>query len=207
MKKLLGVLFVLIAVAFSAYAQTYSYQTQRKFIPPDLGEIYLGMPFDKFAKQFDLSAAQVGDARFDWLQLTFPVNKGNITTLRVRIHGLTQEDKSQILKLESEPKKDEFGMEYNHKFQRLLVDKIPAKGFVYSMYIDFKPEFDLKSFVLKTYGKNGSRRMPDDPYHFYDIEWGKTTSDGLEITVRSFHERERRDLQLLGRIEGTEWGN
>ena len=60
--------------------------------------------------------------------------------------------------------------------------------------------------MLKTFGKNGTVRKSDDKFRFFDIEWTKKTSDNLLWLIRSFHEGEGRNLQLLGRIAGTEWG-
>lgn len=210
MKRNFTILFILLVTFLSVNAQnktTYNYAAQKKLIPVELGKVYLGMPFNDFAKMFDLSESEVGDTRFDWFQLSVPIEKGNVKTLKVRIHGLTPDDKSKILKRESVVQTNEFGSEYNHKFDRLLVDKIPAKGFVYAMYIEFNSDFDLKTHVIKTYGKDGDVRKPDDPYRFYDIQWGKKSSDGLGWMIRSFHEGDSRSLQLLGEIDGTEWGN
>jgi hypothetical protein len=86
------------------------------------------------------------------------------------------------------------------------MDKIPAKGFVYAIYIEFKKDFDLKNYAVKTFGTGGDVRKPDDEYHLFDIQWTKKTSDGLTWLVRSFHEGGDRTLQLLGRIDGTDWG-
>ena len=74
------------------------------------------------------------------------------------------------------------------------------------MYVDFKPNFDLKNYTVKTYGTGGEVRKADDQYQLFDIQWTKKTSDGLAWLIRSFHEGDRRSLQLLGRIDGTEWG-
>lgn len=204
-----GIAFILLFLAaLSASAQSkqnYSFAAQKNFIPKDLGKVYLGMPFDQFAKQFDLKNAEVGDTRFDWLELTIPVRGASVESLTVRIHGLSQDDKKAILKTETFAKKDEDGFEYDEESVKLLVDKIPPKGFVYAMYVFFKKDFDQKSFVVKTFGKDGEVRQADDEYHFFDIQWTKKTSDGLNWLIRSFHEGDRRSLQLLGRIDGTEW--
>lgn len=192
----------------SEFPQTeteFSYEAQKQFIPADLGKIYLGMPFDKFAKQLDLKKAEVSDTRFEWLELSIPLDKGSVENLVVRIHGLTLDEKKNLLKSEMVEKTDDFGDKYEDEIDRLIVDKIPAKGFVYSMYIKFKNEFDLKDYVLKTFGKDGEVRQADVEYHFFDIQWTKKTSDGLDWLIRSFHESDTRILQLLGRIDGTEW--
>lgn len=206
-KKILIVLIVFTVAAVGAQTKAkYNYAAQSKFIPKELGKIYLGMPFDEFAKQIDLKNAEIGDTRFTWLQLTIPFERGNLKKLSVKIHGLTEEDKEKILRREIIKEKDEGGYEFEREIERLIVEKIPAKGFVYAMYIDFKPDFDLRNHVIKTYGKDGDVRKSDDEYHFYDIQWTKKTSDGLLWLIRSFHEGNERQLLLFGRINGTEWG-
>ena len=209
MKKFVFTLFIL-ALSFSfaaAQAKTkFNYAAQKKLIPAELGKVYLGMPFDEFAKQFDLKNAEVGDTRFEWLELTIPVEKDTIQKLTVKIHGLKEDDKKAILRRETVNKKSDDGYEYDEEIDRLLIDKIPAKGFVYAMYVDFKPNFDLKNYAVKTYGAGGEVRQADDQYQLFDIQWTKKTSDGLAWLIRSFHEGDRRSLQLLGRIDGTEWG-
>jgi hypothetical protein len=207
--KIFAIIF-LIAAASVAGAQTtarYNYAAQKKFIPSELGKIYLGMPFDEFARQIDLKEAEIGDTRFEWFLVTVPFNKGNVESLSVKIHGLTAEDKARILRRETVGKKDEDGSEYEQEVDRLLTDRIPRKGFVYAMYIDFKEDFDLKTYAFKTFG----RPKPGDvhkegEYHFFDMQWTKRTSDGLLWLIRSFHGDDARTLQLLGRIDGTEWG-
>jgi hypothetical protein len=200
-------MFILSFININAQQKAdFNYKAQKNYIPKELGKVYLGMPFDKFAKEFDLKNAEVGDTRFEWLELKIPLVKGNVENVIVRIHGLTEEDKKAVLKRETVMKKDEAGYEYEDEFDRLLTDKIPAKGFVYAMYIDFKDDFDLKTYVIKTFGKDGEVRKPDDQYRFFDIQWTKKTSDGLTWLIRSFHEGENKSLQLLGRIDGTEWG-
>lgn len=208
MKKTLIILVLTFLVFFSINAQTkFNYEAQKKFIPKELGKVYLGIPFNEFAKQIDLKNVEVGDSRFDWLELKIAFEKGNISNFTVRIHGLTQDDKKQILSREKIKEKSESGFEYEREIERLLVDKIPAKGFVYAMYITFRSDFDLKNYVLETYGKDGNVRKADDEYHFYDIQWAKKTADGLDWLIRSFHDGETRSLNLFGRIKGTEWGN
>ena len=85
------------------------------------------------------------------------------------------------------------------------MEKIPAKGFIYAMFVDFKKDFNLKNYAVKTFGTGGEIRKSDDESHFFDIQWTKKTSDGLTWLIRSFHENDDRTLQLLGRIKGTEW--
>ncbi len=203
MKKSLFFLFVsILLLAANASAQTgYSFAAQKSFIPKELGKVYLGMSFKDLANEVPLGKAEVGDIRFEWLELTVPVNEKNVVSFTVRIHGLSQQEKAEMLISESATDEAE-----DEETNRILVSRIPNHGFVYSMSIEFKPDFDLKSYVLKTFGKDGEIRKPDDEYHFYDIQWTKRTSDGLDWLIRSFHEGESRTLQLYGRITGTEWG-
>lgn len=208
MKKFVFAFFIVTLSFTFAAAQKkakYSYAAQKNFIPAELGKVYLGMPFNEFAKQIDLSKADVGDTRFDWFQLTIPFEKGNVTKLTVKIAGLSEDDKKVILRRVTVKRKDASGEEYDEETDRLILDKIPSKGFVYAMYVIFKKDFNLKNYAIKTFGKNGEVRKPNDEYHFFDIQWTKKTSDGLTWLVRSFHEGDDRTLQLLGRIEGTEW--
>ena len=206
-KKALVVLMLLSFSLVSAQTKAkFNYAAQKNFIPAELGKVYLGMPFNEFAKQFDLKNTEVGDTRFDWLSLTIPLEKGNVTSLTVRIHGLTQNDKKEILQRKKVKEKSETGFEFESEVDRLMVDKIPAKGFIYALYVEFKTEFDLKNYIIKTYGKNGQVRQANDEYHLFDIQWTKKTSDELLWLIRSFHEGKSKTLQLLGRIKGTEWG-
>ncbi|MFZ1700461.1 MAG: hypothetical protein WBO10_15805 [Pyrinomonadaceae bacterium] len=203
--KFLSILLFLSAAVCAAEAQAkFNYAAQKALIPSELGRVYLGMPFDKFAKEIDLSKAEVGDTRFDWLDLTVPVAKGNIQSVRVRVHGLTQDDKARILKRETVTKTRAEGQTYEGEIHKLLTSKIPAEGFVYEMNIEFNQGFDLKKYSLKKYGK-GETRKPSEEYRFFDTQWTKRTSDGLAWLIRSFHERDSQRLQLIARIEGTEW--
>lgn len=204
-KSLTILLFIASAFCSVSAQARYNYAAQKAFIPSELGRVYLGMPFDKFAKEIDLTKAEVGDTRFDWLELTASVAKGNVESITVRIHGLTQDDKAEILKRETVTKKGDSGESYETDIDRLLVSKLPAKGVVYAMYIEFKKGFDLKTYANKKYGK-GEVRKPNDEYHFFDTQWTKETKDGLQWLIRCFYEGDGRSLQLLGRIPGTEWG-
>ncbi|MEZ5344318.1 MAG: hypothetical protein R2681_02075 [Pyrinomonadaceae bacterium] len=205
-------ILVFAVLAVPLFGQTngnggkFSYAAQKKFIPKELGEVYLGMPFDKFAAKIDVRYAEVGDTRFDWFELSIPLEKGNVKRLLVRIYGLSQDDKKRILRNETVEKTDDFGDKYEDTVDRVIVEKVDGKGFIYAMYVNFEKEFDLKSHVIKTFGKDGEIRKSDDPYHFFDIQWVKKTPDGLNWLIRSFHDGDSRTLQLLGRIDGTEWG-
>lgn len=204
----LTLLFLCSAVADAQTKSKFNYAAQKKFIPLELGKIYLGMPFDEFAKQIDLKKAEAGDTSYDWLSLDIPFEKGNIAGITVKIHGLTQDEKMQILFQETVKKKDNFGEDYDAQIERVKTDKIPAKGVVYAMYIFYKKDFDLKNHVVKIFGQPKAEDIykKGDEYHFYDMQWTKKTSDGLVWLVRSFHDGNAKSLQLLGRIDGTEWG-
>ena len=201
------VLIFLTVLFFSAAnaqpAPKFSYPAQKKFIPVELGQVYLGMPFKQFAAKINLKDVEA-DARFEPLELRVPYKKGNVTGVTVRIHGLTAEEKAAIVKPGRVKDKNDLGEEYERDGELLDVTKIPAKGFVYAMYISFKDDFDLKSYVTKMYGKPGDVYKKGDNGHFYDYQWTKKTPDGLTWLVRCYF-NEGKSLQLLGRIKDTEW--
>lgn len=206
MKKItfISLLFALAAsAAFAQSKSTFSYTAQKKIIPADLGQVYLGMPLKDFAARIDLSKAQVDD-RFAWLELEIPFAEGNITSLAVRVHGLSMEETASILHKVKAKKKGDNGDEYEAEVKQLKPEAALTKGFVYSMYVGFKKEFDLKKYLDGLYGK-GTEREANDQYHFYDTQWVKKTPDGLVTIIRAFHKDGRSSLQLLGRIDGTEW--
>ena len=207
MKKLV---FASLAIAFltiAAFAQAkprFNYAAQRKLIPADLGQVYLGIPLRDFAAKIDISKAEADD-RFDWLELRIPFAKGSVTDLTVRVHGLSPEEKAAMIHSVTVKKRSDDGFEYETEVKQPKPGvTILSKGIVYAFYIGFKNEFDLKKFVNSMYGP-GEVRKNDDPYHFFDTQWTKKTPDGLTWLIRSFHEGESRSLQLLGRIDGTEW--
>lgn len=205
MKKILFLL-PLLALVVATHAQTkpkFSYAAQKKLIPAELGQVYLGMPLKDFAVRIDLTKAEADD-RYDWLQLEIPFAKGNVTSLTVRIHGLTMDEKAAILHEVKVKNKFDDGEEYEAAVKQLKPGAVLSKGVVYSMYVGFKPEFDLKKYLDGLYGK-GTERAADDEYHFFDTEWVKKTPDGFVTIIRAFHKGDSRSLQLLGRIDGTEW--
>ncbi|QQS41279.1 MAG: hypothetical protein IPM63_18275 [Acidobacteriota bacterium] len=207
--KLNRVIFAAVLLAgaaqfvFSQAPAGYSYKAQRAFIPADLGEVYIGMPFRDFVKKIDIRDAEA-DTRFDYIHLNIAYEKGPIDGLTVRVHGFTREQIKAMSKEVEVTVKGDLG-DYTVKEERIDPSKIEGDGFVYAFYIGFKPDFDLKSWVIKTYGNDGEVRKPDGEYHFFDIQWTKKTDDGLDWLIRSFHEGDGRSLQLLGRISGTEW--
>jgi hypothetical protein len=196
--------FAVLASTVSAQrAPKYSFAAQSKLIPADLGRVFLGMPLRDFAKQIDLTLANIEDDRFEELSLEIPLTKGNIAGLVVKVAGFPVEDRDEFLTEAKAIRKFE-DSEFEVDVKRLRLDKIPASAFVYTFSISFKPEFDQKAYVTKLYGK-GKVRDPKDEYHFSDIEWVKTTSDGLKWLIRSLHEGEEKRLLIYGRIKGTEW--
>jgi hypothetical protein len=205
MKKIIFLLS-LLALVVATQAQTkpkFSYAAQKKLIPVELGQVYLGMPLKDFATRVDLTKAEADD-RYDWLQLDIPFAKGNVTSLTVRVHGLSMDEKASILHEVKAKKMGENGEEYEADVKRLKPGAVLSKGVVYSMYVGFKKDFDLKKHVNAVYGP-GEVRKADDEYHFFDTQWTKKTTDGLTWLIRAFYEGDTRSLQLLGRIAGTEW--
>jgi len=151
MKKILFLLPLIVLVA-ATHAQTkpkFSYAAQKKLIPADLGQVYLGMPLKDFAARIDVSKAEADD-RFEWLELQIPFAKGNITSLAVRIQGLSMEEKASILHEVKVKKMGLNGEEYEADVKQLKPGATLSKGFVYSMYVGFKKDFDLKKLVNAT---------------------------------------------------------
>jgi hypothetical protein len=199
----IAVLAFAFSIASAQPAPKFSYPAQKKFIPVELGQVYLGMPFKQFAGKISLKDVEA-DTRFEPLELRIPYKKGNVTGVAVRIHGLSAEEKAAIVKPGRVKDKNDLGEEYERDGELLDVTKIPAKGFVYAMYISFKDDFDLKSYVTKIYGKPGDVYKKGDNGYFYDYQWTKKTPDGLTWLIRCYF-NEGKSLQLLGRIKDTEW--
>jgi hypothetical protein len=207
MKNLVFASLVVAFFAAASFTQTkpkFNYAAQKRLIPAELGQVYLGMPLKDFAAKIDISKAEADD-RFDWLQLEIPFAKRKTTSLTVRVHGLSPDEKASILHDVKVKKLGLNGEDYEAEVKQLKPGAaLPAKGIVYSMYIDFKKDFDLKKHVNAIYGP-GEVRKKDDDYHHFDTQWTKKTPDGLTWLIRAFYEGESRSLQLLGRIDGTEW--
>jgi hypothetical protein len=197
-------LLVLASAATAQRTPKYSYAAQKKLLPPELGQVYLGMPLRDFAKQIDLSRADIEDGQSMEFTLQIPFDKGNVKGLTAKVAGFPYENRDELLSEATVARKSDEDGEFEIEVKRLLLNKIPAGAFVYSFTVFFKPEFDQKAWVTKTYGK-GTVRDPNDRYYFSDIEWGKRTSDGLIWLIRSLHERGERRLMIYGRIRGTEW--
>lgn len=198
-------IIVLASAASAQRAPKYNYEAQKKLLPPELGRIYLGMPLRDLVKQIDLSRADIEDFESQEMTLQIPFDKGNVKGFTAKVAGFPYENRDELLSEATVARKTEEDGEFEIEVKRLILNKIPAGAFVYSFTVFFKPEFDQKAWVTKTYG-NGTVRDPNDRYHFSDIEWGKRTSDGLIWLIRSLHERGERRLMLYGRINGTEWG-
>jgi hypothetical protein len=205
-KKIIICIFVLISGVLAIGAQTkpkYNYAAQKQFIPTELGQVYLGMPFRDFAKNFDFAKSEA-DNSYGWLEVATPLNRGNVIGLHFKVHGLTIEESSQILRAETITEKSEFGTEHEREIKRLDGTKLPAGGLVYEITLTYKPSFDLKSHLTKTFGKPGSVHKKGEDGYFYDWQWFKKTADGLTWMIRAFHE-ETKSLKLIGIIDGTEW--
>ncbi|MDQ3801814.1 MAG: hypothetical protein M3384_20510 [Acidobacteriota bacterium] len=212
MKNKFAFVLLLVSIAFcggvlTAAAQTktkFSYAAQKKFIPAELGQVYLGMPFKSFAGKFDFRASEADD-QFSWLQVRTPFKKGNVEEVIFRIHGLSQEEQSAVVRLDKiKVKVEDSDIEYDREIKRLDAAKIPAgKGVVYEINVRYRKGFDLKSLAIKMFGATKDVYKKGDDYHIYDMQWFKKTADGLIWLVR-YHE-EANILQLSGRIKGTEW--
>lgn len=194
----------LLASALTAAAQApgkFSYAAQKKFIPAELGQVYLGMSLKAFATKINLEKAEA-DGRFEPISLDIPLKKGNIESVRVMVHGISEEEKKTLLKTERRMVQGEFG-EYERDWTSIDPAKITGKGFVYAFYIVYKDDYDLAAYTQKAFGQPADVHTEGD-YYFYDKQWTKKTTDGLVWLIRSF-EKETKSLQLLGRIKGTEW--
>lgn len=198
---LLIAVFAICSVVASA--QKFSYSAQKKFIPTELGQVFLGMPFKQFTSKIQLDGAEA-DGRFDYLELTIPYKKGNISSLTIRVHGLNADEKAAIVKRGKVTDKNELGEEYERETDLLVASKIPAKGFVYAIYVGFNDKFDLKKWTAAAYGKPTDIHKPGDNGYFYDHQWSLKTTDRLTWLIRAYF-KDGNSLQLLGRIKGTEW--
>lgn len=197
----------LIAIfsVMAAGAQTknkYSYLKQKQFIPVELGKVYLGMPFDQFAKQIDLKQAEV-DNRYGPLEVTLPYAKGNVESIRFKVHGLDEDDYAKIIKKVTTGKKTERNEDYEVEMRMLDTAKIPAKGIVYEISLHYKKGFNLKSQAAKMFGATKDVYKKGDPSHIYDMQWTKKTTDGLTWLIRYYEETNA--IMLAGIIDKTEW--
>jgi len=199
------VLFILMA--FSANAQTktkYNYLSQKRFIPAELGKVYLGMPFADFAKQIGLKECDI-DNRFEWLECKEPFAKGNIESIVFKVHGLSEDEIAKMIHKVTRPGKTENGDEYEEEVQMLDAAKIPAKnnGIVYEISLRYKKGFDLKAQAMKMFGPSKDVYKPGDQFHIYDMQWTKKTEDGLTWLIRYYEGTKA--IMLAGVIDKTEW--
>ena len=192
--------FVLVqAVVFAgATPNEYAYSAQKAFIHKDLGKVYLGMKMTDFAEEVPLGKAEVTEMRFDYFEFKVPINKKAVESVRVRVHGLSRTDKAEMIITENNTDDEDFEVD------RIVVGRIPKDAVIYSMYVSFQEKFKLKKYLAKAFG-NGEDRIPDDESHLFDTQWNKKTSDGLSWLIRAFYLEGRRELQLLGRVPGSEW--
>jgi hypothetical protein len=200
-------LISLFVCASAAEAQTktkFSYAAQKKFIPAELGQVFLGMPFKSFARNFDFKESEADD-QFSWLSVRTPFKKGGVEEVFFKIHGLAPEEQSALIRVDKiKVKVEDSNIGYDREIKRLDAAKIPGgKSFVYEINVRYKKGFDLKSLAVKMFGATKDVYKKGDDYHIYDMQWFKKTADGLVWLVR-YHE-ETNVLQLSGRIKGTEW--
>lgn len=196
-------LIVLSVLTVGAQTKSkYSYQKQKQLIPIELGKVYLGMPFDQFAKQIDLSKAEVSN-RFGWLEGEMPLAKGNVESITFKVHGLEESDYATLIKKVTRGKKTERNEDYEVEVQMLDMSKIPAKGVVYEIGLTYKKGFDLKSHAKKIYGAPKDVRKATDDHHIYDIQWTRKTTDGLTWLIRYYESSN--SIMLAGIIDKTEW--
>lgn len=201
--KFIILLFLFISGTLFASAQAvakFSYAAQKQFIPAELGRVYLGMPFREFAKNFDFKQSEADD-RFGWLEVKVPFNRGNVRSLFFKVHGLSAEEMANLIRLEKITENKGTADEYEREVKRLDASKIPAKGFVYEISLEFKENFDLKKYALSKFGKPADGG--GNAQGIYDMQWTKKTPDRLVMLIRS-HENTR-VLQLIGVIDKTEW--
>src|ERR1700733_8874886 len=153
--KTLLLSFMLSSLVISGLAQTknkYSYLSQKKFIPAELGKVYLGMPFANFAKQINLKDAVV-DNRYGWLEAKLPYAKGNVETVIFKVYGLDDEEYAKFIHKVTRPGNMPNGDEYEEEVQMIDPVKIPVgKGIVYEISLHYKKGFDLKSQAAKMFG-------------------------------------------------------
>ncbi len=195
-------LFLLASVAGAQVKNKYNYLSQKRFIPAELGKVYLGMPLKDFAKQINLKEAEMAENRFEWLEVSLPFAKGNVERINFKIHALEAADYAKMLYKETVTKKGDFG-DYKLEVQKIDTAKIPAKGIVYEIGLHYKKGFDLKKQVIKMFGATKDVYKKGDQYHIYDMQWTKRTADGLVWLVRYYEETNA--LMLAGRIAKTEW--
>lgn len=198
------VLLVLTVPGATAHAQSgnkYNYASQQKLLPAEFGAIFMGMDIKSFSQKINISKAEADDS-YEWLSLDIPFVKGGITKITVKFTGLTSEQTEAMIKTEKITEKGEFG-DIEREVKRIDPAALKALGKLYEISIFYKEGFDLKNYVLTKYGKPDDTYKKGDAYHFFDMQWGKTTSDKLGWLIRYYEET--RALMLAARIPGSEW--
>ena len=198
----ISILVVLTSVSFAQTKNKYNYLSQKRFIPTELGKIYLGMPFAAFARQIDLKQAEVNN-RFEWLECTLPYAKGNVESITFKVHGLTEEDNAKFIYKATTGKKTDRNEDYEVEMQMIDPAKIPAKGVVYEISLRYKKGFNLKAQAVKMFGATKDGYKKGDQFHIYDMQWTKKTTDGLTWLIRYYEETN--SIMLAGVIAKTEW--
>ncbi len=208
MKLRSSLLLSILFLASAALAQSppkFSHEAQKAVIPEELGKVYLGMPVADFAKAIDISKAEAPDPRFADLDLVIPFNKGSVNQIVVKIHGLSRDEINAFVTPQQVEDASPIGGAFTRTVHRVNSEKIPQNGFVYVISLKYDPGFDLAGYGVKKYGR-GTPHDPSDDNKFYDMQWVKTSKDGLKWLIRSTWEGDAKTLQLIGRIDGTAWG-
>jgi hypothetical protein len=195
------IVFAPIQTVNAQSAPKYSYQSQQKLIPAELGAIYLGIDLKAFSQKIKLDKAEVDDS-FEELRLDIPFEKGNIKRIIVKFIGLTPEQKQALVKTETITEKGEYG-NIEREVKRLVTANITAAGKLYEVSFFYKEGYDLKKYVTEKYGKPSDVYKKGDDYHLYDMQWTKISADKLVWLIRYYEETNA--LMLAGRIPGSEW--
>lgn len=197
--KLLPLLLLIFVSANVVFGQKYSYAAQKALIPAELGKVYLGMPLRDFVKNFDLKNNRA-NIQFEEIKLEIPINKGNIEFIEIKAAGATTEEKQAAVKSVIVKTADGF----DDEMLKIVPEKIPAKAFVYEIYVRYKPNFDIKTFAVKTFGKQFSTDSNQQNL-LYSMQWAKKSSDRLKWLIRAYDGEFPKGLMMAGRIKGTEW--
>lgn len=192
-----------LCLCVQASTQTkYNRKSQEKLIPQQLGKIFMGMDLKAFQQLIPMDSAEL-DSRFEELRvMDIPINKGNIQSIQVKFSGLSMEEKEALQHEVEIIKKVDEAFSYPIKVQRIIANKLPAKGKLYEIYILFKKGFDAEAFVKSLYGPSKDVAKPGE-YYFYDIQWTRRTNDDLGWIIRYF--RESNMLLLASTMPGSEW--
>lgn len=179
----------------------YNYASQQKLLPSELGAVFMGMDIRSFSQKIKITTAEVDD-QFEELSLEIPFQKAGISKLSVKFMGISGEKKETLVKTEHIVEKGAYG-DVEKDVKRVDMSALKAAGQLYEISIFYEEGFNLKKYVLAKYGKPDTEYKKGDEYHFFDMQWGKSSADKLSWLIR-FH-AETRVLQLAGRIPGSEW--